>query len=364
MRILISAGGTGGHVYPAVALAEKLLARGNELNWIGRPESLEAAEARRLGVPFVSIPLVGFKRKLSLSNLSALLLFYQGRKLVSETLTGFRPHLLFALGSYVSAPAISAALSKRVPVIVHEQNVVPGLVVRFFSRRVDAVALTKPLVQPIQGITQVVGLPLRPGICLQREESFYRDLGLDSQKKTLFVFGGSQGAKRLCEVSLELSREWMKDRPRWQILLQTGKRNFEEVLLKAEAPNVTPIEHISEMGKAYACADAILSRSGATSCEEIAAVGKPAILVPYPHSSSNHQEMNARAHLEEFPGEMILEASLNVQSLNATIDRVKDFEPKPKDPEEREKPLSNLLGLIAHVTKRGGENGNRSKSAA
>ncbi len=363
MRILIAAGGTGGHVYPAVALAEELVARGNELNWVGRPKSLEETEAKRLGIPFVSMPLRGFKRKFSFSNLTAILLFWKGRRLVLDTLNAFRPHLLFALGSYVSAPAISAGLAKKIPVIVHEQNVVPGLVVRLFARKVTKVALTRPLIKQIAGSCEVVGLPLRPGICLPRNSDYYNRFGLSPDKKTLLVFGGSQGATSLCSVTTELAKDWEGTRSDWQILLQTGKRNFDDVVGRISTPNLTAIAHITDMGKAYACADVIVARSGATSCEEIAAVGKPAVLVPYPYATSNHQEMNARAHLDRFPGEMILEDSLNLNTLDESIDRLKNCEPNPKDPEERDRPLSHLLEMIAQNAKGGGKNGNCSESA-
>ena len=364
MRVLIAAGGTGGHVYPAVALAERLIARGDELNWIGRPRSLEESEARRLGIPFVAMPLQGFKRRISFSNLFALAYFFQGRRLAMDTLQAFRPHLLFALGSYVSAPAISAAVRKNIPVVLHEQNVIPGMVVRHFSRKVTVVALTCPLAKPIQGSSEVVGLPLRPDICLPRMESYYREFGLDPTKRTLFVFGGSQGARKLCTVALQLAERWLKDRPDWQILLQTGKTNAKEITSDTTPSNLVPVEHLTEMGKAYACADVIVARSGATSCAEIAAIGKPAILVPYPYATANHQEMNARAHLEGHPGERIRDDELDVEKLDQAVHRLKEVKPKPKDPRERDRPLSSLLSLIDKNARGGGKNGNCSESAA
>ncbi|MCA9445680.1 MAG: UDP-N-acetylglucosamine--N-acetylmuramyl-(pentapeptide) pyrophosphoryl-undecaprenol N-acetylglucosamine transferase [Candidatus Omnitrophica bacterium] len=357
MRVLIAAGGTGGHVFPAVAVAEKLIEQGCELNWVGRPQSLEEHESWRLGIPFVSMPLRGFKRKWSLSNLSALTMFFQGRRLVKETLEAFCPHILFALGSYVSAPAISAAIAMKFPVIVHEQNAIPGLVVRFFAKKVNVVALTQPLQSTLSGNCEVVGLPLRPGICLSREEAHYLEFGLNPSKKTLFVFGGSQGALQICYATLDLARFWEQQRPEWQILLQTGRHNFEEIGRASDTANLVAVPHLDEIGKAYACADVIVARSGATSCAEIAAVGKPAVLVPYPYATANHQELNARAHLEKHPGELIPETMLNRTQLDGAIQRLAEVDPRPMCPEERERPVANLLELIAKHAKGGGKNG-------
>lgn len=363
MRVLIAAGGTGGHVFPATAVAERLLSRGDELNWIGRPDSLEASEARRLGIPFVGIPLRGLKRKLSPSNLAALLLFLRGRSEACRTVAAFRPHVVFALGSYVSAPVVSAAVSRSAPVILHEQNAVAGLVVRFFARKVNVVALTQPLAKPLDANCRLVGLPLRPRIRLEWSEFFYSEFGLDPSRKTLFVFGGSQGALKLCEAALVMAEAWTKDRPDWQILLQTGRKNFDLIRERVRAKNLVPVDHLTEMGKAYACADVIVARAGAVSCAEIAAVGKPAVLVPYPFASADHQTMNARAHLERFPGELLPEASLTPRSLSDAVDRVQCLAPRPLDPEERERPVTALIDLIAEFAKGGATDGARAQSA-
>jgi UDP-N-acetylglucosamine--N-acetylmuramyl-(pentapeptide) pyrophosphoryl-undecaprenol N-acetylglucosamine transferase len=264
----------------------------------------------------------------------------------------------------VSAPAISAALARKVPVIVHEQNVIPGLVVRMFARRVAAVALTQPLLKPIAGVCEVVGLPLRPRICLNRHEKYFHELGLDPERKVLFVFGGSQGARSLCMTILELAEVWSERQPDWQILLQTGQKNIEEVRRSIHTPNLVPVDHLHEIGKAYSCADVIVARSGATTCAELAAVGKPAILVPYPHATANHQELNAIAYLEKKPGVMIRESELTVENLDKAIGEWESQDARPMNPEERNQPLSNLLGLIAKYAKGGGRNGNSSESAA
>lgn len=320
MKVAIAAGGTGGHVYPAVAVAGALLARNHQVHWLGRPASLEESEARTLGIPYTAIPLQGLKRRLTLENLRALYRFSVGRRIAMHTLRSQKPDVLFALGSYVSAPIVSAACSLKVPFALHEQNVVPGLVVARYARKASTVLLTRPLLgEPLKARCRVVGMPLREGIRVESAPQYYEDLGLQPDRKTLFIFGGSQGARVLCMLALQLAERWEKEHPDWQILLQTGAANKAWVEANLTSPNVVPVGHLHQMGKAYACADVIVSRSGAVSCAEIESVGTPAVLVPYPHATRNHQVLNAQSFIQSNPGTMLEEASLNVQSLDQAV---------------------------------------------
>ncbi len=357
MRVAIAAGGTGGHVYPAVAVAGELMTRGDKVLWIGRPSSLEESEAKALGVEFAAIPLQGLKRRFTWENLRALFRFIKGRALARAALAGFKADVLFALGSYVSAPVISIALRTGLPVAVHEQNAVPGLVVSHYGSRVSRVLLTYPLAEGgVIGKAQVVGMPLRPGIVLDRQPQWYRDLGLDPTKRTLFVFGGSQGAKALCGVALELAVAWEKERPEWQILLQTGVANLDWVCHQIHTGNVVPVGHLREMGKAYACADVVVSRSGAVSCAEVEVTGKPVILVPYPFATRDHQRFNAEAFLREHSNaRMIAEPDLTVAALdNATANLVgTDVPPRP-DPGAKS-PVQRIVDSLEEIARGGSQ---------
>ena len=355
MRITIAAGGTGGHVFPAVAVATRLVERGDAVQWIGRPSSLEESEAKVLGAVFSAIPLQGLKRKWSWDNVNAVFRFLKGRRLARKALTGFRPEVVFALGSYVGAPVVSAALSLHVPVLVHEQNVVPGLVVRRYAPKVSRLLLTKPLVSSdLRARTAVVGMPLRPDILRERTQQTYLDLGLDPGKKTLFIFGGSQGAKAFCEVGSELARKWQTDRPDWQILLQTGVANLEWIRSRVTERNVTMVGHLREMGKAYACADAIVSRSGAASCAELEAVGKPVVLVPYPHATADHQRLNAESFAQNPNAVVIPQQELTVGRLESAVREVEGYPARPMTEAEILKPVRTIVGILDEVA-RGGE---------
>lgn len=353
MNVMIAAGGTGGHVFPAVAVAAGLLERGDRVHWIGRPNSLEESEARQLGVPFTGLPLSGLKRRLTLKNLGAILQFWKGRSKARAAMASFQAQVLFALGSYVSAPVISSAVAARIPVVVHEQNVVPGLVVSTYSRKVDRVLLAQPLMdRTLSSATQVVGMPLRPGIVLPREERCFRDLGLDPGKKTLFIFGGSQGAKALCKVGLELGNAWLASRPDWQILLQTGVQNLDWVQAAIRSNNIVPVGHLREMGKAYACAEFIMARSGAVSCAELAAVGKPAILVPYPFASRDHQRKNAEVFAQVHPARILEESLLDVAGIETALEALSGTIPRPLSPEELNAPVRRIIGTLDVVAGR------------
>ncbi|MCG3199577.1 MAG: UDP-N-acetylglucosamine--N-acetylmuramyl-(pentapeptide) pyrophosphoryl-undecaprenol N-acetylglucosamine transferase [bacterium] len=352
MRVAITAGGTGGHVYPAVAVATALLARGDQVHWIGRPDSLEESEARALGADFSPIRLLGLKRRWSWENVRALICFVRGRRLAREILQRIRAEVLFALGSYVSAPAISAALSLRLPVLVHEQNVVPGLVVRAYARKVAMVLLAKPLAgKGIEGRARVVGMPLRPGIVLDRREEWYLDLGLSPSRKTLFIFGGSQGARSLCTVGLELARNWNANRPDWQILLQTGRANLEWVQQRGASNNLVPVAHLHEMGKAYACADVVVARSGAVSCAELEAVGKPAVLVPFPSATQDHQRLNAEEFLKAHAGILLAEDQLDVSSLDRAVMELAQKQPLTGIVQNGADPVGRIVSAIDEIAR-------------
>jgi UDP-N-acetylglucosamine--N-acetylmuramyl-(pentapeptide) pyrophosphoryl-undecaprenol N-acetylglucosamine transferase len=349
MRVAIAAGGTGGHVYPAVAVARGLIGRKVELHWFGRPSSLEEREAAELKIPFNPIPLQGLKRKLSLKVFHPIYQYWCGKYVARKGLLAAGTEVLFALGSYVSAPVISAALSLKIPVLIHEQNVVPGLVVRYFSRKVNQVLLTRPLVRSLslfpaingwliphrnEARTSVVGMPIRAGIVMARTDEIYTELGLDPSKRTLLIFGGSQGARSLCQLGIDICKKWQQDHLDWQILLQTGERNYswvsESIASLAGDPTnesrkpfrhqaLVIIPHIKEMGKAYACADVIVARSGAVSCSEIEAVAKPVIFVPYPYATNDHQTLNAQEFTKLRQGVVISEQELSISRIEQAI---------------------------------------------
>ena len=364
MKATIAAGGTGGHVYPAVAVAAQLVARGDRVQWIGRPGSLEESEAKAMEVEFAPIPLQGLKRKWTWENVRAITRFLKGRREAGRAMRGFQPDVVFALGSYVGAPAISAALSLRIPVFVHEQNVVPGLVVRHYAKRATGLLLSKPLVDDcLKASATVVGMPLRPGIVLERTEGIYRDLGLDPSRKTLFLFGGSQGAQSFCQMGIELGARWRETRPDWQILLQTGVANLAWTSTRLEGNNVVPVGHLREMGKAYACADVVVSRSGAVSCAELEAVGKPAVLVPYPFATADHQRLNAEAFVREHAGRVIPQAELTVEGLEAAIDEIKECRAKPLNGQKVDEPVRIIVRTLDEVVQGGETNGRSCEQA-
>lgn len=355
MRVTIAAGGTGGHVFPAVAVAASLAAKGETLHWIGRPNSLEEKEAKDLGAEYTPIPLQGLKRKWTLENARSLLQFARGRGIAKKAMKNFQPEVVFALGSYVSAPVISAALSLRLPVLVHEQNVVPGLVVRRYASKVKALLLTKPLVgKPLKGAKRVVGMPLRPNILVERSESVYRDLGLDPAKKTLFFFGGSQGARIFSELGLQIGAKWKSERPDWQILLQTGVANLDWVVAQSPSSNVVPVGHLREMGKAYAAADVIVSRSGAASCAELEAVGKPVVLVPYPYATADHQRLNAEEYIARSGGRLIPQSDLNLGRLEQALFEICDDPHRPMPESAVYEPVGEIIQALQTVAN-GGE---------
>jgi UDP-N-acetylglucosamine--N-acetylmuramyl-(pentapeptide) pyrophosphoryl-undecaprenol N-acetylglucosamine transferase len=242
---------------------------------------------------------------------------------------------------------ISAALSLGVPVLVHEQNVVPGLVVSRYARKVNRVLLTKPLAgSPLAARTQVVGMPLRPGILIDGRPEWFSEFGLEPNRKTLLIFGGSQGARALCRTGVELARQWETTRPGWQVLLQTGTANLDWVEAENPPQNVVRISHIREMGKAYACADLIVARSGAVSCAELEVVGKPAVLVPYPHATRDHQRLNAEAFVRENAGRIVLEEDLTTHELEDALRSLEGIVARGRDLSTVSAPVEKIIAAL------------------
>ncbi len=244
----------------------------------------------------------------------------------------FSPDVIFATGGYVAFPVLLAAVFLRRPFFLHEQNAVAGLTNRIFSRFAESVALSFPETRGIKSNrTKFTGNPVREEIFKARKEEAIKFFGLKEDLKTLLVMGGSQGSVKLNEALLKSLPSFARFRP-IQIIHLTGEANFEEVKKEFEEKKeqlnfpeelvYRPFPYLEEIGLAYAAADLVLCRAGATTISELMALGKPAILVPYPWATDNHQEENARAVERRGAGRVILEKDLTPIVLFEEVKRV------------------------------------------
>lgn len=318
MHLVVTGGGTGGHIYPAVAVAE--YARKNlpdtTVSYIGSVSGPEAAIAGEAGIPFDGVEVAGVVGKSPITALKSMIMSLRAAFRCRKLLKRLGADCVVGTGGYAMVPACIAAITMRVPLVLHEMNFDPGHATRLLARRAAAIAVAYAgtaefLPASSRRRVVVTGVPVRPEIEAiaspeAREEAkneATRVFGLDAEKKTLLLFGGSQGAEALNESAwAELAA--LADRVDVQVVHVTGRKNIEDASLAGFQKEVTgrgliyrPFPYMDRMDLAYALADLAVCRAGAGTIAEIMATGVPAVLVPYPHAAG-HQERNARALAE------------------------------------------------------------------
>ena len=340
MRILIAGGGTGGHFYPALAVIEELIERrsGAKLAYIGTRRGIEARVLKEHPqVLFHAIKARGLKPGRPFSNIIALAYVALAVMQSAAFIIGFRPQVIIGMGGYASfAPILTGIILGRIiPIrtVLHEQNVIAGLANRILSRFVDRIFVSyeeTALELGRRDRTVVTGNPIRKEFLLaRRNESLYRKLGLDPDRRTVLVFGGSNGSATLNKAVLRAQSVMSQSRD-VQVLLIVGNTDdgpaIKESLLKAGAGNVVVHRYIEKMGEAFAVADLIVCRAGATTIAEITSCGKPAILIPWQDAANGHQEANARILARENACRFVKEKDIQPLGLVTLIRRMLDDE--------------------------------------
>jgi UDP-N-acetylglucosamine--N-acetylmuramyl-(pentapeptide) pyrophosphoryl-undecaprenol N-acetylglucosamine transferase len=317
MRVIIAGGGTGGHLFPAVALAQELRSRfhGCSLLFVGAKGGIEASLLAGSGWDFEEIRASGLQGKRASQRLRSLALIPSGLIRSRAILRRFQPDAVVGVGGYASAAMVVAGVLAKVPTIIHEQNAFPGLTNRLLGRIVDLVAVSFETTAEFfpKAKVRVTGNPLRAELFdVDRGEAAIQ-LGLDPDRFTLLVFGGSQGAHRLNQAVLEALPLLEAERDRLQFLHSTGPRDLVRVRREYQASGhraaVEPF--FDEMGVAYAAADLCLCRAGAGTVAEICALGKASVLVPFPFAANDHQRWNAEVLVAAGAARMISDHALN-----------------------------------------------------
>ena len=335
-KVVFAGGGTGGHLYPAIALAEAFQKRDIKFScvFIGTTYGIEARVAPQLGYTLHLIWMRGLLRKLTLANL-----LFPVRLLVSTMqcarLFGkFKPHVVIGTGGYVSGPALMAARWRKIPHVVQEQNSFPGLATRTSSKKAAAVFLTFEESRkffPKSANVKVVGNPVRGSLQKAACEEAMREWNLNAKSTTLFAFGGSQGARRINQIILEILPK-LREIKSLQILWATGPASFDEIRNQCKGyPSVRAVPYIEKMSLAYAAADFVICRSGASTLAELALCGLPSILIPFPFATADHQTFNAAAVESAGAAMMIHEKDLNAEVLLKKIHELMD------SPQQRKK---------------------------
>lgn len=328
MRIVVAGGGTAGHVFPALALAGLLRGDGHEVSFVGSSDGQEARLVPAAGFPFHAVRAQKMVRGASLRTAAAPVVALRSVRDARPLVRG--ADVVVGVGGYVSAPAVLAARRAGARVVLHEQNAVPGLANRLLSRRADVVALTFAGAAarfPGRKRTVVTGNPVRdavasvPGHRVRLAEEARATLGLERGRTSVCVFGGSQGARALDRL-VAGAAEALADRGDLQMLVLTGPANVELLrdTVERERPLlVRAVGFLDRIELALAVADVAVSRGGSGHLAELTVCGVPAIVVPYPHATENHQEANAREIERAGAAEVAVEDTLTGTGLAGRI---------------------------------------------
>ncbi|MGE5239451.1 MAG: undecaprenyldiphospho-muramoylpentapeptide beta-N-acetylglucosaminyltransferase [Chloroflexota bacterium] len=328
MRVIIAGGGTGGHLYPGLAVAEafKEQEAAKDILFVGTEHGIEARVVPKEGYPIKFVKAEGVAGKNIARKVRALFVFVLSLKDSGAIVRTFRPDIVIGVGGYASAGAVCAAWWQKVPTMILEQNSVPGLANRILGKMADAVAVTYQESLPFfpDGKTFLTGNPVRKGIVRKETRSAHRIFSLVNERFTVLVFGGSAGARSINRAMAEALPYLQGLRGRIQFLHQTGERDHAEVAAayRAQGFQGTVVPFIYQMAEAYAAADLVICRAGATTLAELTAVGKPSILVPYPYAAANHQEHNARKLEDMGAARMIRDRDLSGRVIASAIEEL------------------------------------------
>jgi len=315
VNILISGGGTGGHIYPAIAIANELKKRHADANFlfVGAQDRMEMEKVPQAGYSIKGLWITGLQRKLTLKNLlfplKLIHSLYNAKKIIKK----FNPDVVVGTGGFASGPTLQMAAKKGVPILLQEQNSYPGITNKILGKKASAICVAYDGLERFFPKDKIIktGNPVRQDlleITHKREEaqSFYK---LDTKQRTLLVLGGSLGARAINQL-IESHIHWLVDN-QVQVIWQTGKFYFEEYKHFESLKGVQIFEFINAMDLAYAAADIIISRAGAGSISELCIVGKPVIFIPSPNVAEDHQTKNAMAVVAENAAILIKENELN-----------------------------------------------------
>ena len=325
LRLLIAAGGTGGHVYPGIAVAEEWRRRhpDSEVVFVGTSRGLESTAVPQAGFTLRTIAARGIPRRIGIGLIRAAWAAAQSLVQASALLRELRPHVVVVTGGYVSGPVGLVAKLRGIPVVVQEQNSVPGATNRWLNLIADEVHISFVESRSYfrrRNNLKVTGNPIRRSLLRQDRTSAYETLRLDPHRSTLLVFGGSRGAS-------SINRAFQDALPRLtrlqnlQVLWQTGKEDAAAIRERVRGLSIPVhvLPYVDHMEKAYAVADLAICRAGAMTIAELTACGVPAILVPYPHATHDHQTVNARGLAERGAAEVIRDSDLTPDDLAKRI---------------------------------------------
>jgi UDP-N-acetylglucosamine--N-acetylmuramyl-(pentapeptide) pyrophosphoryl-undecaprenol N-acetylglucosamine transferase len=301
-KFIISGGGTGGHVFPAIAIANAIMKKcpSAEILFVGALGRMEMEKVPEAGYKIIGLNISGIQRRLTLKNISTLFKLISSLQKAKKIIRQFNPDVAVGVGGYASGPVLKIAAARKIPTVIQEQNSYPGITNKILSKKVDKICVAYEGMEKFFPKEKIflTGNPVRQdiGVLQGKRERGLETFGLDKSKKTVLVVGGSLGARTINNAIL--SKLELFKQNNIQLIWQTGKAFYEtarQACSDHKDSGITSHAFISKMDYAYAAADIVVSRAGAIAISEICLIGKPAILVPSPNVAEDHQTKNALA---------------------------------------------------------------------
>lgn len=323
MKVIIAAGGTGGHINPGIAIANMLKQNGHNVIFVGTEKGMENDLVPKANYPLIHIHAQGMSRGFSLRNISTMATLMKGVKECKKIIDDEKPDLLIGTGGYVTAPLMIAGIAKKIPTMIHESNALPGKTTIWLSSKVNTVAVgfeatLKRLPKAKHAV--YTGNPTKMSTH-SNKNTMKEKLGLGG-KNVVLVFGGSQGGKGINDVMVELINKNMLQN--CHLIYATGPKNYDEIMsrIKNVPKNIQIEKYIYNMEEVMVASDLLVCRSGALTTSEIGIVGVPAIMIPFPYAAENHQYFNAKALEDAGGGVVIEEKDLNPSVLTNKINEL------------------------------------------
>lgn len=345
IKVLIAAGGTGGHVYPAIAIADALQEEYNNTNllFVGTKNHMEWETVPKAGYDITSIWISGFHRRLTLKNLLFPVKLAASMIQSLGIINRFAPDVVVSCGGYAAGPVGWIAARKGIPLVIQEQNSYPGITNRILGRSAELIftAFDDAGKYFPQGKAKVAGNPTRKSLTDVSRQQAYQKFNFEEDTKTLLVLGGSGGARRINEAMSE-HIGFLHDEMGLQIIWQCGRRYYDQLRRDIQPQNYKRLllkDFIYEMPEAYTVADLVISRAGALSCSEVAITEKPSILVPSPNVAGDHQTKNAQSMVQEGAAELIADDELGARLTTLVNDLITD--------EQRLEKMGRAAGKLA-----------------
>lgn len=328
MKVLLSGGGTGGHVYPAIAIANRIKEEHPEAEivFVGTAKGIESEIVPKYGYELKTVTVQGFKRKIDFDNVKRVFKLFKGLEQSRRVVKKFKPDLVIGTGGYVSGPVLFNASMNKVPTVIHEQNSFPGVTNKILAKMVTKVLTSfedshQRFPEGTRDKLVLTGNPVRKEILMARKNSARRNLGITEDKKMVLCYGGSGGSEDINNAMKLVIENMVKDDIAF--IFATGKYYYEEFSNSISDIQLKPyqrvVPYLEDMANALAASDLVIGSAGAISLAEITALGKPSIIIPKAYTAENHQEYNAKSIEKQGAGIAILEKDLTPQNLNETV---------------------------------------------